>query len=150
MAKLLIIYASRTGNTEAMAKAVYEGALSSGATTSLKKATEATMDDLLNCNAVIFGTPTNLSYMAGTMKEFFDQAYLNLEDKEVSKPYAAFNSGLTKGTKVLKSIDHVCDEFRQWSKFKFEKAHEGVATIGKPSSEVLEECKQLGKKMAQL
>ena len=37
MAKLLIIYHSQSGNTEAMAKAVYQGALSSGATASLKK-----------------------------------------------------------------------------------------------------------------
>jgi len=57
-----------------MAKAVYEGALSSGATVSLKKAAEATSDDILNCDAVIFGTPNYFSYMAGMMKGFFNRA----------------------------------------------------------------------------
>ena len=149
MTKLLIIYHSRSGNTEAMANAAYEGAVSAGATVSLKKVAEATMDDLFDCDAVIFGTPTNFGYMSGAMKEFFDQVWLNLSNKAVSKRYAAFSSGLGGGKPAINSIEHVCHEFVDWANFKFEKAAEGVSAKGKPSPEVLEECKQLGKKMAQ-
>jgi len=148
MTKLLIIYESRTGNTEAMAKAVYEEALSAGATVSLKKATEATMDDLMNCDAVVFGTPTNFGYMAGTMKEFLDQVFFTLGDKAISKRYAAFSSGSGGGKPALDIIDQLCHDFGQYSKFNFEKAAEGVSATEKPSPDVLEECKQLGKKMA--
>ena len=42
MTKVLIVYESRTGNTEAMAQAVSEGAVSAEASVSLKKAAEAT------------------------------------------------------------------------------------------------------------
>jgi len=149
MTKLLIVYESRSGNTEAMAKAVQEGALSAGASVSLKKATEATTDDLLDCDAIILGTPTNFGYMAGAIKELLDQAYINLGKQEASKPFAVFACGLASGKPALDSIEHVCQEFGHYVKFKFEKAAEGVSAKGKPSPEVLEECKQLGKKMTQ-
>jgi len=149
MAKLLIVYESRTGNTEAMAKAVYEGALSAGATVSLKKAADSTMDDLLDCDAVIFGSPTNFGYIAGTLKEFFDQVWLTQRKKEISKPYAVFGVGSMGGKPVLVSIDRICEAFSGRASFKFVKAHEGVETSREPSPDVLEQCKQLGKKMAQ-
>ncbi len=144
MAKLLVIYHSQAGNTEAMAKAVYEGALSSGATVSLKKAFEATADDLLGCDAVIFGTPNYFSYMAGAVKDFFDRVLYTVRGKVDDKPYAAFSSAGGGGKQALDSIDRICDSFR------LKKAAESVAAQRAPSSEVLEECKELGRKMAQL
>ena len=50
MAKILIVYHSQTGNTERMAKAVAEGAAAiEGAEVVLKRAGEATLQDLLDC-----------------------------------------------------------------------------------------------------
>ncbi len=144
MAKLLIIYHSQTGNTEAMARAVYQGASSAGAAVTLKKATEATSDDLLTCDAVAFGTPNYFSYMAGIMKDFFDRAWLTIRDRVVNKPYTAFGSAGGGGRQSLDSIDRLCMSFR------LRKAFEGVIATGKPSSDVLEQCKELGKKLAQL
>ena len=144
MAKLLIIYHSQSGNTEAMAKAVYEGALSSGATASLKKAAEATSNDLLDCDAVAFGTPNYFSYMAGAMKDFFDRSLHAVRGKVDNKPYAAVSSHGGGGRQALDSIDRV------YNSFSLKKAFEGVVATGKPSSEVLEECEELGKKLAQL
>ena len=151
MTKLTIIYHSRSGNTEAMAKAVQEGALAAGASVSLKKVAEATIDDLLDCDAVIFGSPNNFNYMSGAVKEFLDQAYIALENEALSKPYAAFGCGGDEGEPAITSIEYVCNDFDDGRcKFKFEKATEGVAATEKPSPEILEKCKQLGKKMAQL
>jgi len=144
MAKLLIIYHSQTGNTEAMAKAVYEGASSTGATVTIKKAVDTTDDDLLGCDAVAFGTPNYFSYMAGLMKDFFDRAWLTIRDRVVNKPYTAFGSAGGGGRQALDSIDRV------GSSFRLKKAFEGVVTAGRPSSDVLEQCRELGKKLAQL
>ena len=144
MTKLLIIYHSQSGNTEAMAKAVYEGALSSGATASLKKAAEATSDDILNCDAVIFGTPNYFSYMAGMMKDFFDRIWRTARYKIDNKPYATFSSAGSKDKQTLDSVDRVCRSLR------LKKAFEGVIAVGKPSPEMLAECQELGRKMAQL
>ena len=143
MAKLLIVYHSQSGNTEEMAKAVYEGALSAKATVSLKKAAEATSDDFLGCDAVILGSPNYFSYMAGAVKDFFDRTFYALKDKVNDKPYALFGSHGTGGTKALDSLDRLCDNL------KLKKAAENVAALRKASPEVLEECKELGGKLAQ-
>ncbi len=150
MTKLLIVYHSRTGNTEAMAKAVSEGALSCGATVSLKTAVEATTDDLINCDAVVFGTATNFSYLTGVMKEFFDQVWLNISGVEGSKPYAVFTSAGGGYRTTLDVVDDMCSRFTKMQKFHLIKASEGVVATRQPSPEVLEECRELGKKMAQL
>ena len=144
MARLLIVYHSQSGNTEAMAKAVYEGALSSGATASLKKAAEATSNDLIDCDAVAFGTPNYFSYMAGAMKDFFDRGLHAVQGKVDNKPYTAVGSHGGGGRQALDSIDKICHSL------KLKKVFEGVVATGKPSSKVLEECKELGKKLAQL
>jgi len=144
MAKLLIIYHSQSGNTEAMARAVYEGALSSGATASLKKAAEATSNDLIDCDAVAFGTPNYFSYMAGAMKDFFDRSLHAVRGKVDNKPYTAVSSHGGGGRQALDSIDRICHSL------KLKKVFDSVVATGKPSSEVLEECKELGRELAQL
>ena len=150
MKKLLIIYHSRSGNTEAMAKAVYEGAVSSGVTVSLKKADDATGEDLLDCDAVIFGTSTNFNYMSGIMKEFFERAFITVGDKPANKPYCAFASSGSGTRGALDSVDRICDAFNQRKQFNFNRALEGVVATMKPSSDIIEQCRELGKKMAQL
>ena len=127
-----------------MAKAVYEGALSSGATVNLEKAAEATSNDLLDCDAVVFGTPNYFSYMAGAMKDFFDRGLHAIDGKVDNKPYTAVGSHGGGGRQALDSIDKICHSL------KLKKVFEGVVATGKPSSEVLEECKELGRKLAQL
>ena len=144
MAKLLTIYHSQSGNTEAMAKAVQEGALSSGVTVNLKKAAEATSNHLIDCDAVILGTPNYFSYMAGDMKDFFDRVLYTTRGKVDDKPYAAFGSAGSGGQGALDSVDGICRSFR------LKKALDSIIATGKPSSEVLEECKELGRKLAQL
>jgi len=58
MAKVLIVYHSMSGNTEAAAKAVAEGAKQvEGVEVVLKEAMKATVDDLLECDAIAIGTP---------------------------------------------------------------------------------------------
>jgi multimeric flavodoxin WrbA len=149
MTKLLIVYHSRTGNTEVMAKAVYEGAISSGATVSLKKVADATMNDLLDCESVIFGTCNNFNYMAGIMKEYFDQAWLTFGDTTANKSYSAFSSAGSGRRTALDSIDSVCNSFNERKEFKLRKAFDGVAATRELSPEVLQLCRELGNKMAQ-
>lgn len=144
MVKLLIVYHSQSGNTEAMAEAVREGAVSAGASVTLKKAADTTSDDLLACDAVAFGSPVYFYYMAGGLKDCFDRAWRAIRGKVDNKPYTAFGSGGQGGGEALDSIDRVCNFF------KLKKALEGVVAVGKPSPEVLEECKELGKKLARL
>jgi flavodoxin len=144
MAKVLIIYHSLSGNTEKMAKAVREGAVSAGATVSLKKAANATADDLLNCDAVILGTANYFSYMAGMIKDYFDRTFFTLRGKVDGKPYATFGSYGGGKDAALNTLNKMCDGLG------LKKAAESVGAQREPSSEALEQCKALGAKMALL
>jgi flavodoxin len=56
MARVLIVYHTLSGNTEKMAKAFEEGAQSvQGTEAVIKKAFDATLEDLLGCDAIALG-----------------------------------------------------------------------------------------------
>ena len=145
MAKVLIVYHSQSGTTEAMAKAVYDGALATGSgSITLKKASQATPDDILNCDVVAFGTPNYFGYMAGALKDYFDRIWVTLRGRLANKPYATFGSAGAGGKQALDSVERLCDSFGM------KKAFEGVITTGKPAASVFEQCRDLGMKLAQL
>jgi len=144
MAKLLIVYHSQSGNSEAMAKAFYEGARSSGATVSLKKAVDTTSDDLIGCDAIAIGTPNYFSYMAGAIKDLFDRTYYTVHGRAEGKPYVLFGSHGGGGGKALDSVERICDALQ------FRKAFDNVLANGYPSPDVFEQCRGLGIKLAQL
>ena len=72
MVSVLVIYYTRGGKTEKMAKAIVEGATEADAEGTAKRVDYTTMADLIGCDAVAFGSPNYFSYMAGEMKSFFD------------------------------------------------------------------------------
>jgi multimeric flavodoxin WrbA len=150
MSRVLIVYHSHTGNTEAMARALRDGVVSAGATVSLKKAANATAEDILDCDIVAFGTPNNFHYMAGAMKDFFDRVWLEIGDRAGNKLYTTFSSAGGGGRQAIESIESICEVFSEWKQVSFKKALEGIATTGKPSAKILRECKEMGVKMAKL
>jgi flavorubredoxin len=144
MSNILIIYHSQSGNTEAMAKAVAEGAKSAGANVNLKKAATAVADDILNCDAVIFGTPNFFSYEAGMVKDFFDRTFFTIKGKVDGKPFAVFGSYGGGGEMALASLSKLCESCG------LKKAADSIGAQRAPSSEAVDKCKALGAKMALL
>jgi multimeric flavodoxin WrbA len=143
MARILIVYHTLSGNTEKMAQAFAEGAKSvQGTEVITKKAFDATLEDLLACDAVAFGSADYFSYIAGALKDFFDRTYYPSQGKVAGKPYAAFATGGGGGETALAVLDRLCGSF------KFRKAAEGIAVMMLPSSEALTKCKEAGKKLA--
>lgn len=145
MYKILVVYHSLSGNTEKMAKAFEEGAKSvPGIEVVLKKAFDATLEDLLGCDAIAFGSADYFSYIAGALKDFFDRTYYPSQGKVMGKPYATFATGGSGGDTALEVLDRLC------SSFKLKKAVDGVSVAGAPSSEVLVKCKDAGKNLAKV
>ena len=143
MAKVLIVYHTLSGNTEKMAKAFAEGVNSVQNTeVVLKKASDATLEDLLGCDAIALGSADYFSYIAGALKDFLDRTYYPSQGKVTGKPYAAFTTGGSGGEKALEVLDRLCGSF------KFKKTVEGVAVAGAPSPEILAKCNEAGKKLA--
>jgi multimeric flavodoxin WrbA len=74
MRQLLIVWHSRTGAAEAMARAAFEGAQTEGKVRMLA-AEAAGPDDMLAAAGYLFAAPENLGTLSGEMKTFFDRCY---------------------------------------------------------------------------
>ena len=117
MSKVLVLYYSSYGHIEEMAAAVAEGAREAGADAVVKRVPElvpdevarksgykldqaapvATVQELPDYDAIIFGTPTRFGNMAAQMKQFIDQAGgLWFQDKLVGKVGSVFTSTATQ------------------------------------------------------
>jgi NAD(P)H dehydrogenase (quinone) len=90
MAKVLIIYHSRTGNTEAMAEAVEAGIKREGLEVTRKRIEEASVDDLLEPDGIIIGSPTYFA-AAAEVKKFINESIKHVGKLE-GKIGAAFSS----------------------------------------------------------
>ena len=108
---LLIVWHSRTGAAEAMARAAYRGALTEGPCR-LLAASEATPEDMLAATAYLFCCPENLAAMSGAMKEFFDRSYYPLLGRIEARPYATAIAAGTDGTGAGRQIDRIATGWR--------------------------------------
>lgn len=143
MTKILIVYHSQTGHTEQMADAVCEGAKSiEDVDVILKKAANATLDDLLTCNGLAVGTPENFGYMSGMIKDFFDRTYGEAQEKVFRKPFVVFISAGNDGTGALRAIERIA------LGYKFKTVFHPVIARGNVTEDILEQCRELGATLA--
>lgn len=141
MSKVLVVYCSMTGNTQAAAELVAQGAKAAGAVVVLKTGLEAQAADLLDCTAVALGSYDAFSYMGGGLKDFLDRAFYPTQGQVANKPYAAFvtHGG---GGKAVASIESVAGSF------KLKKAAEPVLAKGRPEGAAAEALRALGSRLA--
>jgi multimeric flavodoxin WrbA len=143
MTSILVVYHSQTGHTEKMAKAVVDGAKSIENTeVILKKASEATVEDLLACSGLAIGTPENFGYMSGMIKDFFDRTYSGAQDKVFRKPYVVFISAGNDGSGALHAIERIA------LGYKFKNVFSPVIGKGEITEDLLEKCRELGGTLA--
>ena len=79
MSKVIVIYHSQQfGDTKILAEALAEGVREAGAEVKIISTNERriTLDEFLAADGVALGTPDYFSYIAGTIKTFFDDIYL--------------------------------------------------------------------------
>lgn len=93
MGKILVLYHSRTGNTERMAKLVAEGAARiSGMEIRVRSVEEAKADDVVWCDGIAVGSPTNMGVLSWPMKRFWDEVMGEQWMKVDGKIACAFSS----------------------------------------------------------
>jgi NAD(P)H dehydrogenase (quinone) len=91
--KVLVLYQSKTGNTQKMASLVAEGAASvSGVEVLLRDVESATAADVLWCDGIALGSPTHMGLMSWKMKRFWDEEMLEHWSKIDGKIGCAFTS----------------------------------------------------------
>lgn len=141
--KLLILYHSQSGNTEKMALAVLEGAQQEEDCDSrLVKAIDAKIEDLLNVDGVIFGTPENFGYMSGALKDFFDRTYYDALPHQLNLPYALFVSAGNDGTGAVREVDRILRGY------PLKKVAEALIGRGEVTAEHLQACREMGHGLA--
>ena len=146
MAKVLVLYYSMYGHIETMAKAMAEGARSvEGTEVTLKRVPDlmpedvarkagakldqaapiATVDELPNYDAIIFGTPTRFGNMCAQMRNFLDQTgRLWLNGSLIGKVGSVFTSTGTQHGGQETTI----------TSFHITLLHHGMIVVGVPYS----------------
>lgn len=141
MSKMTVIYWSQTGNTEAMAKAIAQGAEAAGAEVKLLTVSEATEADVTGSDLVAFGCP---AMGAEVLEEDeFEPFFTAVEGKLSGKKTALFGSyGWGDG---------------QWMRDWVERAQgdgaqvlngEGLICNEAPDDDVQAACRKLGADLA--
>ena len=152
MPRVLIVYHSKTGNTEEMARSVEEGVKAQGMKAIRKKVSRTTPEELLKVDGIILGSPNYYGTMAAEMKAFLDKS-VQYHGKLEGKVGAAFSSGGVLGggvetavlemTKALLIHGMIVQGSPRGSHF-------GAVSIGKPDPSAKKECRMLGERVARL
>ena len=106
---LLIAWHSRTGGSEALARAAADGA---GAAARRVAADDVTPDDLLAAAGYLFIGPENLAALSGAMKEMFDRCYYPCLGKLEGRPYATIVCAGSDGENAQRQLDRIATGWR--------------------------------------
>ncbi len=152
MAKILVCYYSKTGNTEKMAQIITEVLKNHDFVVDLKRAEETKVRKLLDYDCLVFGSPTYYGSMAWPIKKLLDES-IELHGQLSGKIGGAFSSAANVGggneTTILDMLnalmihgmvirgDHRGD-------------HYGPVSIGFPDERASECCKQYAENLAEL
>jgi flavorubredoxin len=141
MPKILVLYYSRTGNTEKMAKAVAEGARSvQGVDVELNY--YISPEELADFDAILVGAATYHHDMPVSFKTFFEEvAVKNINLK--GKVGAAFGSYGWSG-EAAKLIIEIMK-----NKFEMNVTEPPLPIKYEPDQASIEKCKELGKRIAE-
>ncbi|MEZ5896464.1 MAG: NAD(P)H-dependent oxidoreductase [Parvularculaceae bacterium] len=113
MARLLIIYDSRTGGARQMAAAAAEGGRGDGACDIVMKfAPDAGPDDLLSADGYVFAAPENLAAISGRMKDFFDRSYYPALGRIEGRPCALMVCAGSDGENAVRQMARIATGWR--------------------------------------
>lgn len=152
MAKVLVAYYSRTGNTEKMAQAAAAGVRSTGIEVVLKPIAEVWAADLNHYEGLIFGSPTYYGSMAWEVKQLLDES-VELHGQLEGKVGGAFSSSAHIGggneTTIL-DILHALLIHGMIVQGDAHGDHYGPVAVNAPDARSKRECEALGKRVGEL
>ena len=152
MAKGIVIYYSRSGNTKEMAEIIAEAMNEADLPTECKPVDKVKADDLLGYDAIVVGSPTYYGQMAGPVKQLFDET-VAFHGKLDGKVGAAFSSAANIGggneTTIIGIIEAmlIAGMVVQGDP---QGDHYGPISINKPDERVEQQCRRRGQRIAKL
>ena len=73
----------------------------------LRRAGEATLDDLLHCRAIAIGSPEYFGTMAGMIKDFFDRTFVAAQERTIGLPFVLLVCAGNDGRGALAQIERI-------------------------------------------
>jgi len=153
--QILVMYYSKTGNTEKLAQSIAKGVQSvRGVTCKVKAVAEVTKEDFLSSDGIIAGSPVYFGSMAAELKAVFDR-FVGLRSKMGDKVGAAFaTAGDASGGKettiisilqamLINGMIIVGDPLDATG-------HYGTSCVGSPDKKTGMNAEKLGKRVAEL
>jgi len=152
MAKGIVIYYSRSGNTKEMAEIIAGAMNKAELPTECKSVDKVKAEDLLAFDAIVVGAPTYYGHMAGAIKQLFDDA-VTYHGKLDGKIGAAFSSAANIGggneTTIMGIIEAMLIS-GMVVQGDPQGDHYGPVSIGKPDDRVKRQCVRRGRRIAEL
>ncbi len=148
--KVLVGYYSRTGNTKKMAQAIAQGVKKAGVAVDLRSIKCIKPADLLNYQAIIFGSPTYYGLMASELKLLLDET-VTYHGRLAGRIGGAFTSSGGIGGGGETAILGILESFLIHGMIIIGEAdayHYAPLSIGSPNQKVLKVCKRYGQKIA--
>jgi len=152
MAKGIVVYHSRSGNTKEMAEIIAGAMNDSGLTTECKPVGDVEPDTLPDYDAVVIGSPCYYGQMAASIKQLIDDL-VGRHGQLNGKVGAAFSSSANVGggseSTVLGIIEAmlIAGMVVQGDP---QGAHYGPLSIGRPDDRVRQQCQRRGQRVAEL
>jgi NAD(P)H dehydrogenase (quinone) len=152
MAKGIVVYYSRSGNTKEMAEIIAKAMNDAGVSTECKPAEKVHADDISAYDAVVIGSPCYYGQMAAPIKHIIDDL-VSRHGQLNGKVGAAFSSSANIGggseTTVLGIVEAmlIAGMVVQGDP---QGAHYGPLSIGKPDEKVRQQCERRGQRVAAL
>lgn len=110
MKKLLIVWHSTTGGSEALARAACAGA--EDVEVQLLHADAAGAADMLGADGYLFVFPENLAAISGVMKAFFDRCYYPCLGQIEGRPYAVIVCVGSDGSNAVQQAERIATGWR--------------------------------------
>jgi flavodoxin I len=139
MATLAIIYGTGFGNTGLMAEAIQEGAKNAGIQVIIKNVTETSLDDIKNADAIAIGSATYKGKAMPAVISFVQNMKGSPVKGKVGTAFGSYGwSGEAAGviSEMLKG-------------YGMDVLEPGLRIKRRPAAAGIEECKQLGKLLAE-
>jgi NAD(P)H dehydrogenase (quinone) len=152
MAKGIVVYYSRSGNTKQMAEIIASGMNENKLPTECKSVEQVKADDLLEYQAIVIGSPTYYGQMAAPLKKLIDDLVSHhgaLDGKIGAAFSSAANIGGGNETTIMGIIEAmlIAGMVVQGDP---QGDHFGPVSIGKPDQRVEKQCRRRGQRIADL
>ena len=152
MAKGIVIYYSRSGNTKQMAESIAKSMNDNGVETDCLIVDNVKVDDLLKYDAIVVGSPTYYGSMASQIKQLIDESVVKHGQLD-GKVGAAFSSSANIGGGNESTIMGILQAMLisgMVIQGDPQNDHYGPVSIGKPDQRVEKMCNRWGRRIADL